>query len=178
MDDISNLPSRYFETHVLNISMKGRDQTVRLSEKLTAFKGKFMLWKSKIKTGKTASFPILNTHLEDEAFSLTQVQRIIVGHISKLIIEFDHYISKNVMKDTWVRNSFGIEAELLPDETANISILQEQLTEVQNDETLHFDFIRQNESPSSFWIKVYKEKAILRREALKVLLPFATTFLC
>ena len=29
-----------------------------------------------------------------------------------------------------------------------------------------------------FWIKVYQEKPILGGEALKALLPFATTYLC
>lgn len=79
---------------------------------------------------------------------------------------------------TWVRNPFSIEAEDLPEETANISKLQEQLIEIQSDTTLHYDFKKQKESLASFWIKVYKENPILGGEALKVLLPFATTFLC
>jgi zinc finger BED domain-containing protein 5/7/8/9 len=116
--------------------------------------------------------------LEDEKFSLIQVQDIIEEHISKLITDFDHYIPENALKYSWIRNPFNIEAEDLPDEIINISKLQEQLIEIQNDETLHYDFKRQKESLSSFWIKVYKEKPILGGEALKALLPFATTFLC
>ncbi|XP_068228031.1 protein FAM200A-like [Palaemon carinicauda] len=85
---------------------------------------------------------------------------------------------KNTLNYSWVRNPFNIEAEDLPDEIANISKLQEEIIEIQNDATFHYDFKRQNESLSSFWIKVHKEKPNLGGDALKTLTPFATTFLC
>ncbi|XP_068205386.1 protein FAM200C-like [Palaemon carinicauda] len=175
---VAYLADMFAEINSLNISMQGRDQTlVGLSEKLLAFKGKVKLWMNKIKSGKTASFPSFNLLLEDERFSLIQVQGIIEGHISKLIRECDHYIPENTLNYSWVRNPFNIEAEDLPDEIANISKLQQELSEIQNDATLHYNFKRQKESLSSFWIKVHKEKPNLRGEALKTLIPFATTFL-
>ncbi|XP_068205433.1 protein FAM200C-like [Palaemon carinicauda] len=175
---VAYLADMFAELNSLNISMQGRDQTlVGLSEKLLAFKGKVKLWMNKIKSGKTASFPSFNLLLEDERFSLIQVQGIIEGHISKLIRECDHYIPENTLNYSWVRNPFNIEAEDLPDEIANISKLQQELSEIQNDATLHYNFKRQKESLSSFWIKVHKEKPNLRGEALKTLIPFATTFL-
>ena len=133
---------------------------------------------NKIKDGKTASFPSLGVLLENETFSLIEVKDIIEEHISKLIIEFDCYIPENALKYSWIRNPFNTEAEDLPDEIANISKLQEQLIDIQNDQILRYDFQQKKESLSSFWIKVYQEKPILGGEALKALLPFATTHLC
>ena len=82
-----------------------------LKQKLSAFKGKLKLWMNKIEDGKTASFPSLSVLLENETFLLIEVKDIIEEHISKLITEFDRYISKNAQKYGWIRNSFNIEAE-------------------------------------------------------------------
>lgn len=111
--------------------------------------------------------------LENENYSLSQVQNTIVQHMSKQVTELDQYIPENAHKYSWIRNPFNIEAEDLPEEMSNINNLQEQLIEIQSDETLHYDFKRQHESLSSFWIKMYKEKPILGGEAMKALLPFA-----
>ena len=98
--------------------------------------------------------------------------------MSKLITEFDHYIPENGHKYSWIRNPFNIAAKDLPDDISNIRNLQEQLIEIQNDETLHYNFNKKIDSLGSFWIKVMKEKPILGGEAMKALLPFATTYLC
>ena len=133
---------------------------------------------NRIKDGKTASFPFLSVLLENETFSPIEVKDIIEEHISKLIAEFDAYIPENALKCSWIKNPFNTEAEDLPDKVANISKLQEQLIDIQNDQILRYEFQQKKESLSFFWIKVYQEKPILEREALKALLPFATTYLC
>ena len=138
---VAYLADVFAEINSLNISMQGCDQTlVGLAEKLSAFKGKLKLWMKKIKDGKTASFPSLSVLLENETFSLIEVKDIIEEHISKLITGFDCYIPENALKYSWIRNPFNIEAEDLPDETANISKLQEQLIDIQNDQILRYDF--------------------------------------
>ena len=53
---------------------------------------------NKVKAGKTASFPSLNAHLEDENFSRTELQDIIKKHISKLIAELNKHIPENPHK--------------------------------------------------------------------------------
>ncbi|XP_064093835.1 protein FAM200B-like [Macrobrachium nipponense] len=176
---VAYLADIFAEINSLNMSIQGRDQTlVELSEKLSSFEEKLKLWMNKVKAGKTASFPSLNILLENENYSLSQVQDTIVQHMSNLVTEFDHYIPENAHKYSWIRNPFNIEAEDLPEEMSNINNLQEQLIEIQSDETLQYDFKRQHESLSSFWIKMYKEKPILGGEAMKALLLFATTHLC
>ena len=78
--------------------MQGRYQTlVGPSEKLAAVKGKLKLWKT-MAEGKTATFTVLSLLLEDEAASFVNIQNIIVEHLAKLIVKFDHYIPDNVFK--------------------------------------------------------------------------------
>ena len=48
----------------------------------------------------------------------------------------------------------------------------------QNVKTLHYDLKKQKESFSGICVKVHKEKPLLGGEPLKVLLPFAITYIC
>ena len=138
---VAYLADIFAEINSVNLSVQGRDQTVvGLAEKLSAFKGKLKLWMNKIKDGKTASFRFLSALLENETFSLIEVKDIIEEHISKLIAEFDAYIPENALKYSWIRNPFSTEAEDLPNKIANISKLQEQLIDIQNDQILRYEF--------------------------------------
>lgn len=76
----------------------------------------------------------LSILLQNENFSGILIEDITyLKHLSKLITEFEHYIP-----DT--------DTEALLDEIANIRNLQKQVIEIQNDETLPYDFSRQNKS--------------------------------
>ena len=100
------------------------------------------LWKKKLADGKTASFQVLNLLLENEAASFVYIQNILVEHLTKLIVDFDHYIPDNVSKYSWVRNPFNVDVEDLPKEISSIAKLQEQPVEIQNDETLLYNLIK------------------------------------
>jgi hypothetical protein len=54
----------------------------------------------------------------------------------------------------------------LHDEFVNISKFEKQLIKVQSDETLHYNFSKNTESLSAFWLMWRKEKPILGKEAL------------
>lgn len=144
--------------------MQDRTQ-VGLSEKLEAFKGKLSLWKQQMADGKIATLPVLSLLLENEAASVVNIQNIIVEHLAKLIEECDHYIPDNVSKYSFVPNPFNVNVADLPEKMWRIYQLQEQLIEVQNDETLYYDLKTQNKSLSAFWVKVNKEKPVLGGEA-------------
>ncbi|KAK3871794.1 hypothetical protein Pcinc_023081 [Petrolisthes cinctipes] len=70
---------------------------------------------------------------------------------------------------------FDVDLEDLSDEESSIQKLQEELIEVQHDETLRFNFQQQS---LGVFRTAEKEKPVLGREAEKVLLQFATTYLC
>ena len=177
---LAYLTDIFSELNSLNVSMQGKDETlISVSQKLKAFKAKLRLWKGKIELGKTASFPLMNLFLEDEEdASLLDVQSVIFGHLEKLIEEFDKYIPDGELheKYKWLCRPFDVQAEGLSEEESSIQNLQEELIEVQHDETLRFNFERQ--TLGVFWTAVKKENPVLGCEAVKMLLPFATTYLC
>jgi len=63
---------------------------VDVSEKLLALREKFRLWKRKIESQKTASFPVFNQFLEDIEVCFNDGQLIINKHLASLIQEFDY----------------------------------------------------------------------------------------
>jgi hypothetical protein len=81
-----------------------------------------------------------------------------VKHLKELNLDFDRYIPEDVTKHSWVRGPFDTDVEYLADEISSIAGLQEQLIEIQNDETMRYSFQEQTESLSAFWVKVKKEK--------------------
>jgi hypothetical protein len=80
-------------------------------------------------------------------------------------LDFDRYIPEDVTKYSWVRGPFDIDIKDLADEISSIAGLQEQLIRIQN-KTLCYNLKKQTESLIAFWIKVKKEKPILKNEAL------------
>jgi len=163
----------------LNTSMQGRDQNIiTLSEKLSAFKEKLLLWKGKLERGRTAAFPSLNEYLEewedDEIGALDAIKPILVNHLENLITEFDRYIpDRDLASQHWIRNPFQAKVD---DLSEDVHGLQEEFIELHHDE-----FHRQLYAKASlgeFWTAVKKEKPIIGAEVMNVLLPFATTYLC
>jgi hypothetical protein len=98
-----------------------------------------------------------------------------VGHLAKLTLDFKRYIPEDVAKCSWVRNPFDSDVQDLDDDISSIAGFQEQLIEIQSDETQRYNSEKQTESLSAFWIKV-KKNSIWGNEALKVLLSFENTF--
>lgn len=160
----------------LNISMQGRNQTIAgVAENLSSFKCKLKLWLSNVKRGKFAAFPSVAEFLEMwEETSQNDAKIFIVPHLTELMAEFDRRIpEEHIRTQSWVRNPFNINVEDLPE---SVPGLPEQLIEVQNEHLLKDLF--KEVSLSEFWIQVKKEKSIVGVEAVKVLLPFVTTYLC
>jgi len=75
----------------MNQSLKGPNiMMVDVSEKLLAFREKLKLWKRKIESPKTASFPVFNKVLKDkEEVCFDDVQLVIKKHLASLIQEFN-----------------------------------------------------------------------------------------
>lgn len=135
------------------------------------------MWKWKTEGNKIA-FPTLNLLLEDENVEFCEVKYDIVKHLEEVTLDFDRYIPEDVIKYSWELGLFGTDDEDLADEISSTAGLQEQLAEIQSDETLHYNNKKQTKSLSAFWIKVKKEEPLLGNKAVKGLLPFSTIYLC
>lgn len=57
-------------------------------------------------------------------------------------------------------------------------LIQEQFNEIQSDEALRYSFNKRTKSLCVFWLKLRNEQLALVNEALNVLLPFTTTYMC
>ncbi|XP_068250356.1 zinc finger BED domain-containing protein 5-like [Palaemon carinicauda] len=176
---------RVFDMHAeveIFLNEKKHALASRLTEpsvrKAQGFKAKLRLWKGKIERENCVLSTLEHFFLEDEDASLLDIKSVIVGHLKKLSEEFDRYIPDGELHEKYrgVRSPFDVHAEDLSKEESSIRNLQEELIEVQHDETLHFNFQRQ--LLGVFWTAVKKEKPVLGGDAGKVSLPFATTYLC
>ena len=111
----------------------------------------------------------MNLCLEDnEDVSLLDEQSVIVEHLEKLSEEFDKYIPDEELQD-----KYDVQMEDLSEEESSIRNLEEELIEVQHNETIRFNFKQQSLGMS--WTAVKKKKPVLGSEAEKGFLPFATT---
>jgi hypothetical protein len=73
----------------------------------------------------------------------------------------------------WVRNPF---VEFSTDSQNLLSLQEEQLTELQCDQTLKIKF---NEvSPDVFWISIRKEYPVISAKAVYISLQLSTSYLC
>ncbi|XP_076056357.1 protein FAM200A-like [Oratosquilla oratoria] len=97
-----------------------------------------------------------------------------MGHLEKLVSEFNRYIpDKDMSSQHWVRNPF--EARV-GDVSEDIQGLQEELLELKNEAI--FRQLHGEVTLGIFWTQVKQEKRVIGAEAMKVLLPFSTTYLC
>ena len=155
----------------LNSKMQGKEENLlSSSDKLRGFKSKLTLWRSCVKQGNVAMFPLYNQHSNSKKNS-----GLISQHLQTLDERFNKYFPAETFAGfDWVRdpwNSCALESAAdLPMQA------QEQLAEMREDRTLRMQF--QDMALDTFWISLEKEYPTLSSSAVDILLPFATTYLC
>ena len=175
---VAYLSDIFYQLNILNQSLQGPNiMLVDVSEKLLAFREKLNLWKRKIESQKTASFPVFNQFLEDmEEVCLDDVQIIMKRYLAALIQEFDLIIPHRAKELEWVRNPFAVDVDALPESCQSITGFKEAFIGIQCDSSLKNVF--ENGKLGQFWTKIKNEKNIVGMHAVKALLPFVTTCLC
>lgn len=177
---VAYLADLFGELNALNISMQGRDKSlVDLAEKLSAFKAKLQLWRRKVDQGKTASFPTVALMIEDQEQDelLPHIQPIIDEHLKNLVHNFDNYLPDSEVRHfSWIKMPFNIDVNNLTPVLAQIPGFEEELIDLQHSDVLKEQF--SHLSLSRFWIGTLSTLPIISQEAIKALLPFATTYLC
>jgi hypothetical protein len=152
----------------LNSSLQGPSEIIITSTtKLNAFDEKLSLWKSKISKGIFDCFPTVNE---------SQLKKEIVDEISNTLSalqsSIQHYFpSLSIDEYEWVINPFAIS------ETANLTTEEEeQLIDLRNNKFYHSKFTDTN--LEEFWLLVEKSFPLISLKAVKILLPFATSWFC
>ncbi|KAI2646701.1 Zinc finger BED domain-containing protein 5 [Labeo rohita] len=157
----------------LNLSLQGRETHILLlADKVHAFTQKLDLWHGRISRGNCDMFPSLADFITDAGTShdFSSLFQSASGHLSAMRKQFATYFKEDYSSFAWVRDPFVCTANELSID------MQEQLIELKSDSRLKELF---SSCPlSSFWAALMQEYPELCDVAFKILLPFASTYLC
>lgn len=157
--------------------MQGKQTNlITLGDKVSAFMRKLDIWKKMILEGSFHMFDQLYEFTEkQETVQINKPKLVILfsDHIQSLLDQFKFYFGDlNVQSFSWVSNPFIANADSL-----NLPIAElNQFIELTSDTTLKM--LHPRVSLIKFWIKASHEYADLSEKAFKIIIPFATSYLC
>ena len=159
---------------MINTKMQCKNESVlTATDKLGAFQLKLNLWRKKAEKEVLEMFPLTEAAVA-EIDDLPVLKESICNHLYILQQRLSHYFSDlGVSHHDWVKNPFNQSAI----KAANIvDLLEQQLVELSMDRSLQ---PKHNEMDlDNFWISVRHEYLQLFQQAIHILLPFVTTYLC
>ena len=131
------------------------------------------LWRRRLQDGVTDMFPQLTDYLHANNLSVAAVKEVATSHLTALSKHFKSYFADvNTDAWDWVRDPFapGVTCSGLT------SKAEDELVDLSCDRTLKARF--QQVSHVDFWPSLSREYPELTAQAMQVLLPFPTTYLC
>uniref|UniRef100_UPI00358F59FB protein FAM200C-like n=1 Tax=Myxine glutinosa TaxID=7769 RepID=UPI00358F59FB len=161
----------------LNRQLQGPDTTIIMhTDAIKAFLDKLALWERKVERGNVASFQRLTEVVGEEPLA-EELQQEIKEHLSSLQEEFRHYFHEIDANENaqlkLARNPFRCTVDDLPDG------IQEEFLELINNTAAKEEFQEQQQfSSSNCWAKMLSAFPKTSEFALKVLIPFSSTYLC
>lgn len=166
--------------NILNKSLQGRDENViTAKDKIYGFTKKIKFWLSSVNQNNFDSFETTQSFIQ-EVGSEINIKVYLPGMVmvlQNLKEELCHYFSEEELSENtghrWVINPF-LNAAL--DEANLTTNLKENLLELSADGMLLLEFKSVN--LDTFWLGRKSEYPELSTEALKCLIPFATSYLC
>lgn len=161
-----------------NLSLQGKQITLfNCYNKIEALIKKIQLWIDTISSGCYMMLPSFSELVEKflSPQQVIDVRIIIQSHLKELKAKLVQYFpSKDDIRqgNMWVLNPFS-------DESSNNLTLpeKEQLIELSTDKILEQKYQVHKNNMSRFWLEIREEYPILSENALKLLLPFGTTYL-
>ena len=165
---VSFLSDMFDKLNELNKSLQGPSENiVTTTGKMHSFEKKLAFWKNKMLVNNFETFSLTdqlkNKHMITQDINMT---------LSNLQVSMKKYFpSIDVEQFDWVLNPFGNY------EPNRLSIREEeQLIDLKEDLVLKTSFSQAE--ISEFWISLDRQFLELSLKAVKVLLPFATSYLC
>lgn len=169
--------------NILNKSLQGREENILTAkDKIRGFLAKLRLWSESLQKKVYESFPCVQKILEEIA---TDQSLVVSSHIpcmiqslhnleDKLLSYFSELDSEAANGQRWVLNPFLDMSVQLADLSS--MKMKENLIDLATDGMLKMEF--NSQTIDIFWMKRREEYPELAREALKLLVPFATSYLC
>ncbi len=174
LQKLAYLADTFSTLNKLNLSLQGLSTTIfNTQDKVEALIKKLVFWANWINTNSTECFPLLSEFLQSREAALSNyVKGLIIEHLNQLSQNLQTYFPIMDKSQTWIRNPFDVTPPI-----PHLSFQeQEQLLELSSDGRHHILF--KNKSLVSFWASAIVKYPGLSKQALKVLMPFATTYLC
>jgi hypothetical protein len=142
---------------------------------IRTFLAKLDLWIRRVQQGNAASFSKLDSALEEAGNEFEgDLQREVEEHLQHLKGEFQRYFPDLNETEGWswrlMRDPFRIKEDLVPDD------LQEEFLEMKHNSSAADDFDAM--SLSDYWTKYVRVYPNVAEVALRVILPFSTSYLC
>uniref|UniRef100_A0A8C1QG11 BED-type domain-containing protein n=1 Tax=Cyprinus carpio TaxID=7962 RepID=A0A8C1QG11_CYPCA len=168
------------EMNKLNRAMQGVNiNTVVQRERVEAFKRKLHMWKTCVSSRISDMFEHTYAFIADRHLNFKIIQRQITVHLLKVLDKFDSYFSALTEKQAadilCITNPFTENIEAKLQDTLQPRLLEE-LIEISPDASLKAHF---SEVPlESFCSEIAEEHPVCHTAAMKVLIPFSTTYLC
>ncbi|KAJ1115067.1 hypothetical protein NDU88_003295 [Pleurodeles waltl] len=174
-DFLIQLPlDRFEKLNVLSKSLQSNNtNTLQLSDKVSGFTKKVILWKGSVSKGDYKWFPSLDMFLRDNEIALKEELRtVFVLYLSQLYFYLQKYFPEDEVEPIkWVRVPFNAE---IPQHFNNEEA--EQLIDISSDSTLKVQF--QSLLLLEFWCQTQEEYSVISKIVLRVLSLFATSYLC
>lgn len=175
--ELAYLADIFSKLHDLNLYLQGTEETDIFSvhDRIRGFIKKLVLWKKNIEDRKYDCFETFQTFIiENEVKLADGIITEISTHLNALRESFDHYFLEEMkicQQRNWIANPFQ------GDVTTGISIkADEELIDLSEDTQLKLNFNRRK--LIQFWLSVQQTFPTLCTEALKVLLPFSSSYIC
>ncbi|XP_075070632.1 protein FAM200A-like isoform X2 [Mixophyes fleayi] len=174
LSKLAYLCDLFDKLNALNLSLQGSNTHIlKLSDKVSAFRKKLLLWKRKLNEDRyNDCFPLLHQFVTSNDVYLThELKSVFEQHLTKLSDWFEKYFPENMETFVWIQDPFSTKA---PSEFTSIE--EEKLIELSCDKSLKLKFIRMG--LEEFWISIKDEYPMLSTKAQRMLVPFATTDMC
>jgi hypothetical protein len=147
--------------------------------------------------GKIGAFPRLNSFMEDEEPEiLSTLKHVFLQHMSNLQEHLGRYFQENVSRFSWIRNPFDVRRVVSCKAVRGKSTslykkcgVYTNVTISRNGyvhDSLHFShlfvslffYFSLQVGLSHFCVEQKRERSLLANEALKMIIPFPTSYLC
>ncbi|XP_028314934.1 zinc finger BED domain-containing protein 5 [Gouania willdenowi] len=160
----------------LNLSLQGKSVTVfQVQNKIEASIKKFELWDRRVAQNNYESFDSLCDFLRTEEERIPSVvASSISAHLQGLGTQLRSYFPSLNKQHNWIQNPFVSHDQ---ETIAGLACReQDNLVELSCDSSLKLIFAETH--LASFWMRIYAEYPELANKALRLLMPFTTTYLC
>jgi hypothetical protein len=159
----------------INLKLQGKETTiVQLNDCLQGFVSKLTNWQRKVSVKNIAMFDKLSSMLDRQNIQLEEdLSNEITDHLQSMEQEFNRYFPELKEEEcSLVRNPFADHVNVadLPDE------IQDEFLDLKSDSAVRDLFVQKG--CSEFWCVMYNSYPQVAMYAFKVLVPFASTYLC